>query len=116
MSDFCFEDDACQASPTIGDGATEVERVWSIVKDGSKEAIRIEPFLYLVRVRRILKKLYKFSYPMAKVWQSAPGAIDVMGSYIVLADSCSLVEGSNIITSPRSLPVRGQPCGPSMPR
>ena len=44
MSDLCFEEDACQASPIIGDGVTDVERVCSIVNDGSKEAISIEPF------------------------------------------------------------------------
>ena len=47
MSDFCFELDACQASPTIGDGAIEVDRVCNIVNDGSKEAMSIDPLLYL---------------------------------------------------------------------
>lgn len=34
MSDFCLEDEACQASAEIGDGALEVVRVCNIVNDG----------------------------------------------------------------------------------
>ena len=44
MSDLCLEEDACHASPIMGDGVTDVERVCNIVKDGSSEAISIEPF------------------------------------------------------------------------
>ena len=44
ISDFCFEDDACHASPVIGEGATEVVSVCRMVKDGNNEAIRIDPF------------------------------------------------------------------------
>ena len=45
MSDFCFDEDACQASVTIGDGASAVVRVCSMVKDGCRAAIRMEPFI-----------------------------------------------------------------------
>lgn len=47
MSDLCLDEDACQAKPIIGVGATDVDKVCSIVKDGSRDAIRMEPFLYL---------------------------------------------------------------------
>ena len=45
MSDFCFDEDACHAKPTIGAGATELERVWRMVKVGSSEAMMTDPFL-----------------------------------------------------------------------
>ena len=44
ISDFCLEDDPCQASPAIGEGALGVVRVWRMVKDGWRVAIRMEPF------------------------------------------------------------------------
>lgn len=44
MSDFCFEDEACQARLTIGEGDREVLRVCRIVKLGSRETMRMEPF------------------------------------------------------------------------
>ena len=47
ISDLCFEFDACQAKPTIGDGVTDVDRVCKIVKEGKRDAIRIDPLLYL---------------------------------------------------------------------
>lgn len=34
MSDFCFDEDACQAKETMGDGARAVVKVCSIVKEG----------------------------------------------------------------------------------
>ena len=47
MSDFCFVDEACQARLTMGEGARAVVRVCKIVKLGSSETIKIEPFIYL---------------------------------------------------------------------
>jgi hypothetical protein len=45
ISVFCFDDDPCQASPVIRDGALVVVNVCNIVKDGCNVAIRIEPFI-----------------------------------------------------------------------
>ncbi len=50
MSDFCLVDEACQARLTIGEGARAVVRVCKMVKLGSRETIRIEPFIYLYHV------------------------------------------------------------------
>lgn len=47
MSDFCFDEDACQASDTIGEGDRVVVRVWRIVNEGWRAAIKMEPFMYL---------------------------------------------------------------------
>lgn len=47
MSDFCLDDDACQARVTIGEGALLVVRLCRIVKRGCRVAIRSEPFWYL---------------------------------------------------------------------
>jgi hypothetical protein len=44
MSDFCLDDEACQARPRMGEGARGVERVCMMVKLGRRVAIRIEPF------------------------------------------------------------------------
>jgi hypothetical protein len=44
------------------------------------------------------------THPIAKVRESAAGAIAVIGSYIVRADICSDVEGSNNITFPWAFP------------
>jgi len=44
MSDFCFEEEACHARVTIGDGLLEVVKLWMIVNRGCKVQIRIEPF------------------------------------------------------------------------
>ena len=44
MSDFCFEEDACQAIVMIEDGPREVVRVWRIVNWGRRVAIKIDPF------------------------------------------------------------------------
>jgi hypothetical protein len=44
-------------------------------------------------------------YPMAYDLQSEAGASAVMGSNIVLAETCSWVAGSKRITSPFVLPV-----------
>jgi hypothetical protein len=40
------------------------------------------------------------TYPIAKVRESEDGARAVMGSYMVRAEMCSDVEGSNRITFP----------------
>jgi len=47
MSDFCLVDEACQAKLTTGEGARAVVRVCRIVKLGSRDTIKIEPFRYL---------------------------------------------------------------------
>jgi hypothetical protein len=48
MSDFCFDEEACQARFAIADGPLDVLRVWRIVKAGCSDAKRIDPFLYLL--------------------------------------------------------------------
>lgn len=63
-------------------------RVCKIVNEGCNVAIRIDPFMY----------------PKANVLQSAAGARAVMGSYIVRADMCSDVDGSNRMTLPWEFP------------
>jgi hypothetical protein len=90
MSDFCFEEDPCQASLFSGDGARFVLKVCKIVNEGCKVAIKIDPFIY----------------PIANVLQSAAGARAVMGSYMVLAETCSAVDGSKRITLPWAFPKR----------
>ena len=47
ISVFCLEEDPCQASPVIRDGALVVVKVCSIVNDGCRVAINMEPFKYL---------------------------------------------------------------------
>ena len=44
MSDFCLDEDPCQASPAMGDGALGVVRVCKMLKDGCSVAMRMEPF------------------------------------------------------------------------
>lgn len=44
MSDFCFDDEACHAKLTIGDGPLEVVKLWRIVNLGCKVAISNDPF------------------------------------------------------------------------
>ena len=44
ISDFCLEEDACQASPVIGEGLRGVDKVWRMVKFGTSDAIKTEPF------------------------------------------------------------------------
>lgn len=44
MSDFCFEDEACQASEIIGEGPRAVVKVWRMVNWGRRVAIKIDPF------------------------------------------------------------------------
>lgn len=44
MSDFCFEEDACQASERIDEGPREVVRVWRMVNWGVRFAIKTDPF------------------------------------------------------------------------
>lgn len=72
----------------MGDGDRDVFKVWSIVNCGCRAARRIEP----------LRK------PRAYVLQSEDGAKAVIGSLIVRAEICSLLDGSNKMTSPFSLP------------
>jgi hypothetical protein len=50
ISDFCFEEEPCQASPAIGEGARGVVNVCRIVNDGCSVAIRIDPLRYLGRI------------------------------------------------------------------
>lgn len=76
----------------IGDGDLEVAKVCKIVNCGWRLASKIEPF----------------RYPIAYVLQSEDGASAVMGSKIVLEETCSLLEGSNRMTSPFSLPDKYQ--------
>ena len=47
MSDFCFDEDPCQASLLSGEGALLELKVCKIVNAGCKFAIKIEPFMYL---------------------------------------------------------------------
>jgi hypothetical protein len=68
MSDFCFDDDACHANDTIGEGPREVVIVWRMVNVGNNVAIRIDPFWYLDRttVSDSLKELrFRNTYPIA---------------------------------------------------
>lgn len=44
MSDFCLDEEPCQASALMGNGALVVLRVCKIVNEGCSDAIRIEPF------------------------------------------------------------------------
>jgi hypothetical protein len=44
ISDFCFDEDACQAMETIGDGPREVVIVWRTEKVGCNVAINMDPF------------------------------------------------------------------------
>ena len=44
MSDFCRDDEACQARVTIGEGPLEVVRLCNMVKRGCNVATRREPF------------------------------------------------------------------------
>lgn len=61
-----------------------------------------------ITVKTGQSRLVKFkkwkSYPMANVLQSGAGASAVTGSNIVLAETCSDVEGSNKMTLPWALP------------
>ena len=84
MSVFCFDEDPCQARPVIRDGALVVVNVCRIVKEGCSVAISMEPL----------------RYPIANVRQSNEGAIEVIGSKMVLAEMCSEVEGSNRMMLP----------------
>lgn len=44
MSDFCFDEDACQANDTIGDGPLDVVKVCKMANVGCRLAMRMEPF------------------------------------------------------------------------
>jgi hypothetical protein len=106
ISDFCFDDEPCHASPAIGEGARGVVSVWRMVNDGCSVAIRIEPFRYLdwVNQRSWHVSIVSETHPIAKVLQSAAGANAVMGSNMVLAEICSDVSGSNKMMLPCALP------------
>jgi hypothetical protein len=62
----------------------------------------MEPFIYLENV--LAKGLHEYldlaTYPIANVRESEDGAKAVIGSNIVLAETCSDVEGSNRMTFP----------------
>ncbi len=80
ISDFCLDEEACQARLKIGDGPLEVVRLCRIVNLGWSVAIKREPFWYLckffqsgcVRAGGCHKRE---TDPMAKVLQSAAGAM-----------------------------------------
>ena len=84
MSVFCLEEDPCQARSVIRAGDRVVFSVCSIVKEGCNVAMSIEPL----------------RYPIANVRQSAAGAMAVIGSNIVRAETCSEVEGSKRMMLP----------------
>lgn len=88
ISVFCLDEDPCHARPVMRDGGLFVVKVCSIVKEGRRVAIRMEPL----------------RYPIAKVRQSVDGARAVTGSKIVRAEICSEVEGSKRMMFPCSLP------------
>ena len=77
------------------------------MKAGCNDAKRMEPFRYLFFV--VSNSLSDINagtrYPIAYVLQSDAGASAVIGSNIVLADTCSWVDGSNRMTSPLALPI-----------
>ena len=96
ISDFCFDEEACQESAAIGEGPRDVLRVCKMVNAGFRAASSIDPLLY----------------PMAYVLQSEAGARAVMGSKIVRAEICSELDGSKRMISPLVVP--GQ-CQHSLP-
>ena len=102
ISDFCLVDEACHAKLTIGEGARDVDNVCKMVKEGCKATSSMDPFMYLVtRLTRPSTKVHKdFANPIAYVWQSLAGAMALMGSKIVRADTCSDVPGSKRMTLP----------------
>lgn len=104
ISVFGFAEEPCQARPVIGDGVRVDVNVLSIVNVGCSAAMRSDPLRYLKQVSFEDSFAADGTYPIANVKQSAEGAIDVMGSKIVRADMCSLVDGSNKIMLPCSLP------------
>lgn len=44
ISDFCFDDEPCQAKLMMGDGAFGVVKVCRMVNDGCRVTMRMEPF------------------------------------------------------------------------
>lgn len=80
MSDFCREEEPCQESPAIREGAFDVVRLCTIVKSGCSVAIKIEPLRKLRLLARATPADVDRAYPIAKVRESAAGAIAVMGS------------------------------------
>ena len=105
ISDFCFDEEPCQARPAIGEGFLGVVRVCRMVKDGCRVAMRIEPLRYLQVLALMPNSLdASYTHPMANVLQSDAGASAVIGSKMVLAERCSDVEGSNRMMLPCALP------------
>lgn len=52
ISEVCFEEDACHARPTIGEGEIDVVvSVCRIVNEGDRAAIKTDPLLYLYEER-----------------------------------------------------------------
>lgn len=47
ISDLDFEDELCQARPTIVEGAFGLISVCTMVNEGWRQAMRIDPFWYL---------------------------------------------------------------------
>lgn len=80
ISDFCREEEPCQESPAIREGAFDVVRLCTIVKSGCSVAIKIEPFRKLQYLARATLVHEDHTYPIAKVRESAAGAIAVIGS------------------------------------
>jgi hypothetical protein len=80
MSDFCREEEPCQESPAIREGAFDVVRLCTIVKSGCNVAIKIDPFRKLRWSAGATHSVVDRTYPIAKVRESAAGAIAVIGS------------------------------------
>lgn len=53
ISDFCFDEEPCQESALMGEGARVVLSVCKIVNEGCSAAIRIEPLRYLGRGQHV---------------------------------------------------------------
>lgn len=47
ISDFCFDEEACQASEVMGDGPRDEVKVCKMVKIGRRVDIKMDPFWYL---------------------------------------------------------------------
>jgi len=75
-----------------------------MVKLGSRDTIKIEPFKYLINHQQYADRQPVRTHPIAYVWQSPAGARAVIGSNIVRALSCSVLEGLNMITLPCEFP------------
>jgi hypothetical protein len=89
MSAFCFDEDECHASVTIGAGDRELFKVCIMLNCGCNVATTIVPFMY----------------PIANVLQSIAGERAVIGSSSVHDTVLSDVAGSNRMTSPLEFPI-----------